>query len=84
MYKAKKNKKLVAAVITVGVYNAKKNKKLVATAQAEWKLAYVAKPDNLWMRHVKGHSDNEWNEVADDLAKRGCGGRRYVGPPMVD
>ena len=73
-----------AALITVGVYKAKKNKKLVAAAQAEWKLTYKAKPDKLWMRHVKGHSNHEWNEVADDLAKRGCGGRRYVGPPMVD
>ena len=33
------------------------------------------------MRHVKGHYNHEWNEVADGLAKRGCGGRRYVGPP---
>ena len=73
-----------AALITVGVYKAKKNKQLVAAAQAEWKLTYKAKPGKLWMRHVKGHSDHEWNEVADDLAKRGCGGRRYVGPPMVD
>ena len=73
-----------AALITVGVYKAKKNKKLVAAAQAEWKLAYKAKPGTLWMKHVKGHSGHEWNDVADSLANLGRAGRRHVGPPMVD
>ena len=73
-----------AALVTTGVYKAKKNKALVAVAQAEWKRAYAAKPDKLWLRHVKGHSNHPWNDKADDLAKAGCGGRRYCGPPAVD
>ena len=73
-----------AALITTGVYKAKKNKKLVRVAQTEWKQTYKAKPNKLWMRHVRGHSDHPWNDKADDLAKLGCGGRRYCGPPAVD
>jgi len=73
-----------AALITTGVYKAKKNKKLVATAQAEWKLTRAAKAGRLWMRHVKGHSGHEWNDKADRLANKGCGGATYYGPQRVD
>ena len=73
-----------AALITVGVYKAKKNKALVATAQREWKLTYAAKREKLWMRHVKGHSNHEWNEVADKFAKKGCGGAYRYGDMPVD
>ena len=73
-----------AALITTGVYKAKKNKALIGTAQKEWKITYKAKPGRLWMRHVKGHSDHEWNEVADGLANRGRSGQRHAGYPNVD
>ena len=73
-----------AALITVGVYKAKKNKALVATAQKEWRLTYAAKQGNMWMRHVKGHSNHEWNEVADELAKKGCSGKYRCGDIPVD
>ena len=76
-----------AALISAGVYKAKKNKSLVSFARDEWKLTYAAKRGKLWMRHVKGHDGNEWNERADSLANRGRGGRRYQGPShglMVD
>ena len=63
---------------------AKKNKALVATAQKEWKLTYAAKQGNMWMRHVKGHSNHEWNEVADELAKKGCSGKYRYGDIPVD
>ena len=66
------------------MYKAKKNKKLVKTAQDEWKLTQAAKAGQLWMRHVKGHSEHPWNEEADRLAKAGCGGRRHYGTPIVD
>ena len=72
------------ALTTCGVYKAKKNKKLVATAQAEWKLTHKAKTGTLWMRHVKGHSGHPWNDKADDLAKKGCGGKRHYGTPFAD
>ena len=73
-----------AALITTGVYKAKANKKLVATAQAEWKLTMKAKAGRLWMRHVAAHSNHPWNEEADRLAKRGCGGRSHYGPVEAD
>eukprot|EP00969_Alexandrium_andersonii_P192377 8497318-Alexandrium_andersonii.AAC.1 len=28
------------------------------------------------MKHVKGHSGEQWNEAVDRLAKRGAGGER--------
>ena len=34
-------------------------------AQEEWKLTWEAKRGQLWIRHVKGHSDHEWNDMAD-------------------
>ena len=76
-----------AALISAGVYKAKKNKSLVSFARDEWKLTHAAKRGKLWMRHVKGHDGNEWNERADSLANRGRGGRRYQGAShglMVD
>ena len=72
------------ALITCGVYKAKKNKELVATAQAEWKLTHKAKAGTLWMRHVKGHSGHPWNDKADSLAKKGCGGQWHYGTPFAD
>ena len=53
------------------MYKGKKNKALVAIARDEWKLTAASKKafsKGLWIRHVKGHSNHEWNNVADKLA----------------
>ena len=73
-----------AALITTGVYKAKKNKRLVRAAQSEWKRTVAFKRGRLWMRHVKGHSNHRWNDLADKLANIGCGGGRRCGAPAVD
>ena len=71
-----------AALVSCGVYKARKNKELVLHAQEEWKLTMKAKKGKLWIRHVKGHSGHEWNDVADELADQGRRGQRRYGPPV--
>ena len=66
------------------VFKAKKNKRLVRIAQTEWKQTQNFKRGRLWMRHVKGHSNHEWNDRADALAKAGCGGTVRFGAPQFD
>ena len=53
----------------------KKNRAIVLVAQEEWKLTWEAKRGQLWIRHVKGHSDHEWNDMADALADDGRRGK---------
>ena len=62
-----------AALVSSGVWKgkSKKNRALVLVAQEEWKLTWKAKRGRLWIRHVKGHSDHEWNDMADALADDG-------------
>ena len=75
---------MYAAYVGSGVWRAKKNKALAAVARAEWRRVYEVKRKEgvgIWLLHVKGHSDHRWNDVADDLAKRGLDGaaeREYV------
>ena len=74
-------------MVTASVYKVRKRKNLalVTLAREEWKLTMVAKRGKLWIRHVKGHSGNEWNDVADQqLADDGRHGKRCSGPPVVD
>ena len=63
----------------------KKNKALAAIAREEWKLTAAAKKaagKGMWIRHVKGHSKHEWNDVADKLAGDGNFKQlAYCGPP---
>ena len=61
-----------AALVSSGVWKgkSKKNRAIVLVAQEEWKLTWEAKRGQLWIRHVKGHSDHEWNDMA------GCPRRR--------
>ena len=40
-------------------------------AQQEWQQTYAALKGNLWLKHVKGHSQHKWNDLADELAARG-------------
>ena len=68
--------------MSCGVYKARKNKELVLHAQEEWKLTMKAKKGRLWIRHVRGHSNHPWNDVADKLAGDGNFQRLiYCGPP---
>ena len=77
---------LYAALVVASVYKVRKRKNLalVTLAREEWKLTMEAKRGKLWIRHVKGHSGNEWNDVADRLADQGRRGQWYSGPPAVD
>ena len=65
----------------------KKNKPLATIAREEWKLTAAAKKaagKGMWIRHVKGHSEHEWNNVADKLAGDGNFKRcSYYGPPRA-
>ena len=90
-----------AALVSCGVYKGKKNKALVAIARDEWKLTAASKKafsKGLWIRHVKGHSNHAWNNVAlgpdfkraesaesaDKLAGDGNFKRRtHCGPPWT-
>ena len=62
-----------AALVSSGVWKgkSKKNRAIVLVAQEEWKLTWEAKRGQLRIRHVKGHSDHEWNDMADALADDG-------------
>ena len=68
-----------AALVSSGVWKgrSKKNRALVLVAQEEWKLTWKEKRGRLWIRHVKGHSGHEWNDMADALADEG---RRGTSP----
>ena len=50
----------------------KKNKALVAIARDEWKLTAASKKafSKRFATSSKGHSNHEWNNVADKLAGR--------------
>ena len=52
---------------------------LVAEARKAWREAHAAKGGRLWMKHVKGHSGDRWNDRADGLADEGRRGTRRSG-----
>ena len=68
-----------AAMMTLGEWRPKKNKALVAEARKAWREAHAAKGGRLWMKHVKGHSGDRWNDRADGLADEGRRGTRRSG-----
>merc|ERR1712190_545442 len=63
-----------AAHITTGRFNAQKNLALARRAQALYRE--VSAQRKLRFAHVKGHSGDKWNDVADSLANRGAVGER--------
>merc|ERR1712032_1726155 len=63
-----------AAHITTGRFNAQKNIALARQAQALYRE--VSAQRKLRFAHVKGHSGDKWNDVADSLANRGAVGER--------
>ena len=56
--------------------------KFAAVARDEWKQTRSALKGKLWLKHVKGHSDHEWNDRADALANLGRSGAQKVGAPI--
>ena len=70
-----------AAMITTNVWRARKNKKLAAVAREEWQHTWKALKGKLWLKHVRGHSNQQWNDRADALAEEGRSGRLRPAPP---
>ena len=63
-----------ASKITTGEFRANDNKHLAATARALLKV--VLEQRTVRFEHVKGHSNDRWNDEADDLADRGAKGEQ--------
>ena len=69
---------LYAAMIASGVWRAKKHRLLAAEAQHAWRELKSRLGEHVWLRHVKGHSGLEWNNLVDDYALWGKqGGYKY-------
>ena len=73
-----------AAMVTSSVWRARKHKRLAAEARAEWQRARTALSGKLWLKHVKGHSGQQWNDRADALANAGRRGVVSVWAAPVD
>ena len=65
-----------AAMVASGSWKAKAHKALAAEARAAWAALRDKTKNNLWLRHVRGHSGHKWNNIADALANRGQKGER--------
>ena len=60
-----------AAMIASGTWKARKHKAMAAEARRAWAALKHAHARTLWLRHVRGHSGNYWNTIADRLADQG-------------
>ena len=68
-------------MIATGTWRARKHKALAAAAQRTWQNLRRIKKKRLWIQHVKGHSNDKWNDLADHLAADGrLGTQTYRGP----
>jgi ribonuclease HI len=54
-----------------GVFNGTKNEELITRCRSL--LLKASKKATIAFRHVKAHSGNEYNDMADELAKKGAG-----------
>ena len=63
-----------AANIAAGLWKPKKHQAAAARAIKLWADVRRQRP-NLWLKHVKGHSNHRWNNRADRLADAGRAGR---------
>ena len=64
-----------ASMIASGSWKARKHKDLAAEARAAWTDLRKHTTNNLWLRHVRGHSEHAWNDRADHLASQGRQGQ---------
>jgi ribonuclease HI len=71
-----------AANIAAGLWKPKKHQAAAARAIKLWADVRRQRP-NLWLKHVKGHSNHRWNNRADRLADAGRAGR-HVYDTVVD
>ena len=57
-------------MIASGSWKARKHKALAAEAHAAWTDLRKHTNNQLWIRHVRGHSRHRWNNRADSLANQ--------------
>ena len=62
---------LYAGDIATGKARARSHKQLARRANELWCKLHAHCDGNLWCSHVKGHSGNQWNGRADELAEQG-------------
>ena len=65
---------LYAAGVASGATRARAHRTLVRRANRVWREVHAQRNGNVWASHVRGHSDNKWNDRADELARQGKGG----------
>ena len=65
-----------AADSVLGGFNGKRNEQLIQHSRSLYLWVSLQRP--LSMQHVKGHSNNCWNNLADQLAKRGNTGQSHL------
>ena len=76
---------LYAAGVASGATRARAHRALVRRANRVWREVHAQRNGRVWTSHVRGHSNNKWNDRADQLARQGKGGapvrrrRRGVG-----
>ena len=63
-----------AAGVASGTMRARTHKALVRRANRVWREVFTQRAGAVWTAHVRGHSNNKWNDRADQLAKQGKGG----------
>ena len=67
-----------AADSVLGVFNGKRNEQLIQHSRSLYLRVSLQRP--LSMQHVKEHSNNCWNNLADQLANRGNSGQSHLTP----
>jgi ribonuclease HI len=68
-----------AADSVEGLFNGKRNEQLIQYTRSLYTLVSLGCP--LALQHVKGHSNNQWNDMADHLAKLGNKGLSHISHP---
>ena len=69
-----------AAMVASSSWKAKAHKALAAEARTAWLRLQQHTHNKLWLRHVRGHSNHEWNNIADTMANLGRSGKRVFKP----
>ena len=62
---------LYAGNMATGKWRVRKNQALVTRVRALWVKAHKHLRGRLWATHVYGHNGHQWNDRADQLARRG-------------